>query len=459
MLLCGIINELEESTAGNDLVAYFFCQGTDSHLNNATAVLRGLTYMLVKQQESLISHVRKQYGPDGKPLFREVNAWVALSEILRNMLPDPRLKNTCLIIDALDECETDLWELLKFISQNSSASSCVKWIVSSRNRLDIDRHLKLQDSGLKLSLELTQNAAQVSSAVDAYIDNRISELESLQDKHKAQIRDILRQKANGTFLWVALVVQELQTANSWDILDVVEEVPVGLEELYDRMISQIQQLKRRDPEFCQLILSALALAFRPPRLDELGVLSGLPDKVAGNMENMKNIVAMCGSILTIQDGHVYLIHQSVKDYLVGKEGDNANDKIFPSGLANVHRAIFSRSLQAMTTLRRDIYNLRHHGRLIDDVVRPDPDPLAAVRYSCIHWVNHLCEGIANSSSAQYHFELNDDGKVSHFLKRHFLYWLEASSLLGAMSDAVLSVTKLESLLRVSPVYSDVQDLS
>src|SRR5947207_10354958 len=111
MLLCGIINELKKSIAETDLLSYFFCQATDSRINNATAVLRGLIYMLVNQQPSLISHVRK-YDHVGKTLFEDMNAWVALSEIFIDILRDPNLDRTCLIIDALDECVAGLPKLL-----------------------------------------------------------------------------------------------------------------------------------------------------------------------------------------------------------------------------------------------------------------------------------------------------------------------------------------------------------
>ena len=74
MLLCGIINELRESIAKTDLLSYFFCQATDSRINNATAVLRGLAYLLVDEQPSLISHVRKKYDHAGKTLFEDANA-------------------------------------------------------------------------------------------------------------------------------------------------------------------------------------------------------------------------------------------------------------------------------------------------------------------------------------------------------------------------------------------------
>ena len=47
MLLCGIINELEKSMSKTDILSYFFCQATDSRINHATAVLRGLLYLLI----------------------------------------------------------------------------------------------------------------------------------------------------------------------------------------------------------------------------------------------------------------------------------------------------------------------------------------------------------------------------------------------------------------------------
>ena len=78
MLLCGIIDELKRST--ND-VSFFFCQGIDSRLNNATAVLRGLIYLLVKQQPRLAFYLRKRYDQAGASLLRRQR----LGSIVRNV--------------------------------------------------------------------------------------------------------------------------------------------------------------------------------------------------------------------------------------------------------------------------------------------------------------------------------------------------------------------------------------
>lgn len=102
MLLCGIINELDLSDPTR-LISFFFCQATDVHLNNATAVLRGLLFQLIDQRPSLLStHIRNKYDHAGKALFEDQNARFALSEILTEVLQDLDLPPTTLVIDALD---------------------------------------------------------------------------------------------------------------------------------------------------------------------------------------------------------------------------------------------------------------------------------------------------------------------------------------------------------------------
>ena len=184
MLLCGITNELKRSMAKSVLLSYFFCQATDSRINYATAVLRGLIYLLVDQQPSLISHVRAKYDRAGKTLFEDANAWVALSEIFTNILRDPGLASTYLVIDALDECVIGLPKLLDLIVQTLSVSSRVKWIVSSRNWPDIEE--RLVNTGQNLSLEL--NEESVSTAVSIFIRHKVSEL-ARRKKYNNKIRE------------------------------------------------------------------------------------------------------------------------------------------------------------------------------------------------------------------------------------------------------------------------------
>lgn len=379
MLLCGIVNELKKSMAKTDLLSYFFCQTTDSRINNAIAVLRGLVYLLIDQQPSLISHIRKKYDHAGKILFEDTNAWVALSEIFTNILQDPSLNSTYLIIDALDECVTDLPKLLDFIVQKSSVSR-VKWIVSSRNWPDIEERLERAGHKVRLCLEL--NAESISTAVSIYIQHKtlqLAKLKKYDDRTRVAVQQHLASNANDTFLWVALVYQNLEKIPRWKTLAKLNAFPPGLDALYQQMMEQICNSDNAD--LCKQILASTAIIYRPVILKELTSLVEMLENMSDNLQSLRDIINLCGSFLTIREETIYFVHQSAKDYLL----TNAFNEIFPFGREEAHYIIFSRSLYVMfKTLRRDIYNLQAPGYPIERVKQPDPDLLAALRYSCVY---------------------------------------------------------------------------
>jgi hypothetical protein len=75
------------------------------------------------------------------------------------------------MIDALDECERNLYQLLDLINRTASISSRVKWIVSSRNQLDIESRLRLDNVQMRLGFEL--NEEHVSRAVELFINLKV----------------------------------------------------------------------------------------------------------------------------------------------------------------------------------------------------------------------------------------------------------------------------------------------
>jgi hypothetical protein len=178
MLRCGIIDELSKVEAKKSLLSYFFCQATDAQINSATTVLRGLIYMLVFQQPSLVSHVYKKYDRAGKKVLEDANAWSTLHQIFINILRDPSLGVTYILIDALDECVEDLPRLLHLIIEQSASSPSVKSIVSSRNWPQIEQQIERASQKTRFSLEL--NAESVSKAVGIYIEYKVLKLAQQQ---------------------------------------------------------------------------------------------------------------------------------------------------------------------------------------------------------------------------------------------------------------------------------------
>ncbi|KAH7471855.1 Vegetative incompatibility protein [Fusarium oxysporum f. sp. matthiolae] len=435
MLLCGIIDELEKESPYR--LSYFFCQATEDQLSNAAAVLRGLIYHLIIQQLSLISYVRVKYDVAGEKLFEGINVWVSLAEILTDMLNDPSLDGVTLIVDALDECTTKRQWLLDFIIKSSSR---VKWIVSSRNWQDIEEKLDNTTQRVRLHLELSESS--ISKAVHSYIRHKVDQLaieKHYGDELRGAVQHHLISNAHGTFLWVALVCQELSDpqVRKRHTLAKLKSFPPGLDSLYKRMMECI--CDSYDADLCKQILAIASVVYRPVTLKEL---TSLVEPLQDLDDDLHEIIESCGSFLTLREEIVSFVHQSAKDFLLNQ----ASDQILPSGIAHQHHVIFSRSLEVLSsTLQRDIYNLRAPGFPIDQVTPPNPDPLASTRYSCIHWVDHLLDSEPTAKMREK--DLGDGGVVHDFLQTKYLYWLEALSLLRRMSEGAMAMQKLRGLVR------------
>ncbi|GKT50172.1 vegetative incompatibility protein HET-E-1 [Colletotrichum spaethianum] len=455
MLLCGIIDELEKTSAGTRTLSYFFCQATDVRLNNATAVLRGLIYQLLDQEPCLIGHVRKKYDHAGKQLFKDANSWDALSKMLISILKEPSLRHTYLIIDALDECEADLDQLLHLIVQVSTLSR-VKLVVSSRNWPDIENALGDATQKIRFCLELNQES--ISAAVDKYIQYKVDQLVQ-RKRYDCKTRDVVQQhlvsNANNTFLWVALVCQELADPRvlKWHIRAKLQKFPPGLDSLYARMMDRV--FSSDDADLCRQVLSLVSIAYRPLSLTELASLAESLEEYADDVNALEEMIGICGSLLTLREGVVYFVHQSAKDFLL----KNESKRIYPQGVTQENHTIASRSIQVMSrTLRRDVYDLRAPGFPIDQVKPPKPDPLAPVQYSCIYWVNHL-EVRDAVGKEQRGKSLQDSETVYTFLEQHYLHWLEALSLLRSVSEGILQLSKLAHLAQVSTETSKLAQLA
>ncbi|KAL2887333.1 Vegetative incompatibility protein HET-E-1 [Ceratocystis lukuohia] len=435
MLLCGIIDHLDSKKSVP--LSYFFCQAGNNQVNTATSVLRGLIYDLAYHNPHLTKYVRSKYDYK-KELFKDENAWHELCGIMSAMLSDSSLRNVILIVDALDECSEGRQRLLEFIAQPSAA----KWIVSSRNWPDIEEILDDAEQRVKIHLEVNQGS--VSDAVHFYIQLKVDELsrkKKYNDHTKAAVLQHLQANAGGTFLWVALVYQQLSLpeTRNWHIKDTLKSYPAGLDELYQRILMHISESK--DAKLCEDILGHILIVYQPLTLEELYVLVEALNDVGE--EEVQRIINLCGSLLTVHNNVVSFVHQSAKDYCLEK----ASVEI----LQYQHQRVALRSLDILhEVLRRDIYGLEAPGYRIDEVSVPEPDPLAPIRYSCLFWVDHLCDSPADDV-------VSINKGILALFKEKYLQWLEVCSLLRSISSAGRALQKLTAYLKKAP--QDLQKIA
>ncbi|CVL06861.1 related to vegetatible incompatibility protein HET-E-1 [Fusarium mangiferae] len=380
MLLSGLINELQPSTRlenprNRNTISYFFCQATNPGLNNYTAILKGLIYLLVIQHPPLVAHLEDEYGYNKD----HWNLKVSLEGIFRRMLDDPSLGEIYLLVDALNECVGDLPLLLTLIT---STSSCVKWIVTSRNRCEIDEIFRQTPAKVALSLE--SHEASVSKAVNSYISYKIGQLterKKLKQKALQELHDYLSQNAQGTFLWVASMCQQLERCRAWEIPSQLYQLPRDLCKLYAQMMDQI-----RKSDSCDLYMRVLAVASRASRpltFVELIVMASLDI----DEETLPDLILECGSFLTTKGNTIVFVHSSAKDFLL-KESSNL---LFPSGLAQHHYDLLQRCMATLQSLHKDIYGFLYPVVSLDEALRnfPNLDPLGSLKNACVFWPDHV----------------------------------------------------------------------
>ena len=85
--------------------------------------------------------------------------------------------------------------------------------------------------------------------------------------------------------------------------------------------------------------------------------------------------------------------------------------------------LFRKCMELISKLRQDLCDHREPGILLSDI--PDDkiehNISAHILYACRYWFNHFQRG--NPVEKDYN-------KILHFLKQHFLHWIETLALVG-----------------------------
>ena len=153
--------------------------------------------------------------------------------------------------------------------------------------------------------------------IQKVIESKMFEL-ALKDAD--QLTDRILQKSSGSFLWVRLVLQELEMAyTDEDIESILTEVPEGLYDFYRRILKSIESEKRR-AKLAKSMLTWVSLATRPLTVEELRCAVHL-DISETPMEQA--IATTCGQLTFVdQSGRVQMIHETAREFLFSNDLDS-----------------------------------------------------------------------------------------------------------------------------------------
>jgi hypothetical protein len=431
MLMISIIRHLFHQPAPLvPSMSYFFCQSKKANRNNATDIMRSLMWLLLYQQPDLIKHLRAEYDRSGDGLFTDDTALEAVSRLFKTILKDAR--PVYLLVDALDECEEGLGDLIGLIFTSLANSDKVRWLVSSRPEVALTENFP------EIVAEL--DVLSRKDRVEKYIQYRISDLKAPRLKYTDEVlhsvTEIISERAESNLLWVFLVFNDLKEMHGSFAIQNIKDYPPGLSELYDYKMRRIEEndLESRQHCFDLLMVSSLAYCL-PLSLSELNALIPWSDK-----KDPYKYLLKCDSFLTIEHDQetVDMIHKSAKDYLV-----KHHDKL-RGGTVQGHADIARHSICMMSSPENDIFCLKRWVTNSTPMAPLEGSRLVPIKYPCVFWLDHLRDAI--KSDPEISKDLCNDG--FKFLGLHFLHWVESLSVLNELSAGIVSIRVLMSIIKV-----------
>ncbi|KAF9889315.1 hypothetical protein FE257_007424 [Aspergillus nanangensis] len=293
------------------ILAYYFCNYMQESRNTTAAILRGLLWQLLHPKHQLYLHVEDHYNWKRDDFSDNIDA---LKDMLLTLIKNSK-REIHLLIDALDVCDiTTRQDLLGTLTGmlERCPNAKFKIIITSRPEKLIE--------GLpcdKLNIE----PEMIDADLREFIDTRINSLD-IGRRLRAKLQEVLRRKAGGTFLWASHIIEEVRSIDLGDedgaekIERILEEIPTGLSDTYDWILSRISRSDERKALF---ILRMLTVTRQPMSVKDLRIAYHIHSrgKIPGaeELEGPSNIPQICGSLVSVDGEVVSLMHQSVKDYL------------------------------------------------------------------------------------------------------------------------------------------------
>lgn len=235
------------------------------------------------------------------------------------------LSSVALVLDALDECE-DYLPLMDHLIQLCSSSS-VRIIILSRRERNIAQQLQARP-------EIRIHDRHNNDDILRFLDKQIAGCSKLSlpnvsalvlQSFGVELKLILLDRANGSFLWAALVIEELRRKQTpSEIVETLKTTPPGVEALYESILVRYRnELDKDTRKICRAVLRWLACATRPLCINEVWealrveytLLASGSSTDEGFFLTRREMVDSCGSLVREENKTLLLAHLSLSEFL------------------------------------------------------------------------------------------------------------------------------------------------
>lgn len=316
VLASSLVEHVESRTKN---VLFFPFSNVDATRESIKDVVRSLIWQaLVATDEKECWEIIHRLMSKGPAITTEL--WDALASILKC-----GQKPWYLIIDGADEC-AELDELLRDrIPGLLQANEHLRGAILGRPQI-LQHQAALPSSNL---LQITPKT--VKEDIKSYVAESVNKSPLLRDhRSKALMEKTLRNQSEGMFLWVRLMIQDLQNSSSAaEARQRLDCLPRGLAESYRQVLRHIHDSSVKDPSRIRLIRNVLAFTVacrRPLSYQELRYAlamdirytMGRPSQLLDDFlpqYSAEQLVDLCANLISILNNQVLLVHTSLKEFV------------------------------------------------------------------------------------------------------------------------------------------------
>lgn len=292
---------------------YFFFRLGETAMHTSGSFLRSFALQLAEGHESVRNSLVTLYQDGirlGTAEARMIWQKAFVATIFRIQFPQPLYW----VIDAFDEAESSP-SIVQMLGGIQSASSSLRILITSR-RTD---PLVTAFHRLHASVPVVMRSIDVEDTlpdIRSYIANAVDALPGDEATRQKIIAKVL-EKSAGCFLWVRLAIEEVQDMGHTQagIEAALEDVPAGMDKLYQRAFDTISRLRSQNQTLAKAIIRWAICSVRPLTLEELGYAM-LPS--FGQILDIERTISQtCAHLLVVDHKRRVLpVHQTVRDFLL-----------------------------------------------------------------------------------------------------------------------------------------------
>lgn len=306
-------------------VCFFFFKDDSDEQNNAVSAVSSILHQLFSAAPELITLALKQYNTKGKKLFGELGS---LWNIFMSAATDANSKKVICIIDGIDECQNpsrnELFQLLGgFCAESirqSEERTHLKILLLSRPYTFIEDALH---HPLTIRMKMEDHNDLTCADIKLVIRNRVVKFGSsknISEQVQTRLIDRLINDAGQTFLWVSLVLADIESslrASEAKLLEQISQIPTNLNAIYEKILG-----KSPSPKDARKILFIILGAVRPLSLEEMNIAFVIKseDRKYDDLDFEPAIEMtvrnLCGLFVKVIDSKIYFVHQTAREFLV-----------------------------------------------------------------------------------------------------------------------------------------------